>query len=157
MGRFFELFERKLLVLPINERLSVAIYIPPKTPKEDDFLIGDAVRLFAFPHFHPNVTDHRRLVSTKVGYRLYYDNSKFELYNIHRRDTFIFLNRSQNNDKAYKHVQGTANLARAREKTIAEGTNYDWRASIALGKFSFGLQQQIGRVNREGVLAAVSN
>ena len=157
MGRYFELFEKKLLVLRVNERLSIAIYIPKKIPKEDDFVIGDSVRLFAFPHFHPDITGHRRLVSTKVGYRLYYDSTKLELYNNHRRDTFVFLNRSQANDKAYKDIQGAANRARARETTIIEGINYDQRASIALGKFSSGLQQQIGRVNREGILAAVSS
>jgi RNA dependent RNA polymerase len=156
MGRCFELFERKLLVLRINERLSVVIYIPQKIHKDDDFLIEDTVRLFAFPQSHPDGTGHRRVVSTKVGYRLYYDNTKLELYNNHRSDTFVFLNRSQNDDKTYNGVQGAANRARAREATIAEGINSDWRASIALGKFSSGLQTQIGRVNREGILAAVS-
>jgi RNA dependent RNA polymerase len=156
MGRCFELFERKLLVLRINERLSIVIYIPQKIHKEDDFLIGDTVRLFAFPQSHPDETGHRRLVSTKVGYRLYYDNTKLELYNNHRRDTFVFLNHSQNDESSYKGVQGAGNRARARAATINEGINYEWRASIALGKFSSGLQRQIGRVNREGILAAVS-
>ncbi len=157
MGRYFELFEKKLLVLRVNERFSIAIYIPKKIPKEDDYLVADSVRLFAFPQSHPDMTGHRRLVSTKIGYRLYYDNSRLELYNNHRRDTFVFLNRSQNNDKAYKDIQGAANRARVREKTIVEGINYDWRASIALEKFSSDLQQHIGRVNREGILAAVSS
>jgi RNA dependent RNA polymerase len=123
MGRCFELFERKLLVLRINERLSIVIYVPQKIHKEDDFLIGDTVRLFAFPQSHPDETGHRRLVSTKVGYRLYYDNTKLELYNNHRRDTFVFLNRSQNDESSYKDVQGPANRARARAATINEGIN----------------------------------
>jgi hypothetical protein len=156
LGRSFELFGRKLLLFRLNERFSVAIYIPQKVPKEDDFRVGNSVRLFAFPHSHRDEAGHRRLVSTKSGYRLYYDDTKFELYDQHRRDTFVFLNRSQNNERAYKNVQGVASRARARQATIMEGINYDLRASIALGKFSSDIQKQVGRVNREGILAAVS-
>lgn len=156
MGRFFELFAKKLLILRVTERFSVAIYIPQKVPRQDDFLVGDSVRLFAFPQSHRDATGYRRLVSTKVGYRLYYDSNTLQLYDTHRRDTFIFLNRSQNNDETYRSVRGAVNHRRARQKTILEGINCDWRASIALNKFSSEVQTQVGRVNREGILAAVS-
>ena len=153
----FALFQRKLFVFRIGERLSVAIYIPRKIEKEEDFQVDDTVRLFAFPHTHEQVTGHRRVVSTKQNYRLYYDHSTFQLYQTHRGNTFIKFARAANDDAKYRNEEGKANKARARQETIDTGINSDWIVSIALEKFSADLRTHIGRVNKEAVLAAVSS
>ena len=152
----FSLFHRKLFVFGIGERFSVAIYIPQKIEKDEDFQVDDSVRLFAFPHTHQRLSGHRRVVPTKMNYRLYYDQSAFELYQTHRKDTFIKLARAANDDSKYRNVEGSANKARARQETINTGMNSDWIVSINLGKFSGDLATHMGRVNREPVLAAVS-
>jgi len=41
------------------------------------------------------------------------------------------------------------------KKTLDEGTNAEFRVSIALDKFSRGLQRHVGRVNRNKLSAAV--
>ena len=154
--RCFTHFQHKLFVFQIGERLSVAIYIPQKIEKDEDFQVDDAVRLFAFPHTHERVSGHRRVVRTKKNYRLYYDQSAFQLYQTHRRDTFIYFARAANDTSKYQNIQGGANRARARQETISAGINSDWVVSIALGKFSGDLATHMGRVNRESVIGAVS-
>ena len=155
--RCFVQFQHKLLVFQIGERLSVAIYIPQKIEKDDDFQVDDKIWLFAFPHTHRMISGHRRMVRTKKNYRLYYDQSTFQLYQTHRRDTFIYFARAANDLSKYQNVQGAANRARARQETISAGINSDWIVSIALGKFSGDLATHMGRVNREPVISAVSH
>ena len=157
IDRTFGAFTRKLLVLNFSERLSVAIYLPLKIEHGDDFAVGQRVRLFSFPHSQKGDRGHRRVVPTKSNSRLYYDHNKLELYEGQRRDTFVFLNRSQGDDSKYRSIQGQGERARARQATIDAGVNYDWRTSIALAKFSQDLARHIGRLNREGVSAAVSD
>ena len=153
--RTFDIFTRKLLVLQVGDRLSVAIYIPRRIEKEDDCEVGNSVRLFAFPHTHQDRGGHRRVVPTKVNYRLFYDHGRFQLYEGQRSNTFISLVRSANDESKYRNVKGAGNKARLREETIRDGINSEWRLSIALGKFSNEIATQIGRINRESISGAV--
>ena len=154
--RCFTQFQHKLFVFRVGERLSVAIYIPQKIEKDEDFKVDDTVRLFAFPHTHERVSGHRRCVSTKKNYRLYYDQGVFQLYQTHRGDTFIYFARAANDTSKYQNIQGGASRARVRQETISAGINSDWIVSINLGKFSGDLVTHVGRVNREPVIGAVS-
>ncbi|KAK2005421.1 hypothetical protein LZ32DRAFT_673508, partial [Colletotrichum eremochloae] len=45
-----EMFHRKFIVLRVDERLTIAIYIPQQIPSAKDCKIGNKARLFAFPH-----------------------------------------------------------------------------------------------------------
>jgi regulator of nonsense transcripts 1 len=135
--------------------LSIAIYFPRPIEKEEDIVVHDTVRLFAFPHSHKDKVGHRRVVPTKKNYRFYYDETVMQLYESHRSNSFVFFTKSANDDSAYRNVRGTGNKARARQKTIEDGINCDWRVSIALGKFSSQLATHIGRTNREPLTDAV--
>ncbi|ETI27931.1 hypothetical protein G647_00380 [Cladophialophora carrionii CBS 160.54] len=154
VGQTFHQFAKKLLVLRLSERLSIAIYFPRPIEKDEDNVVHDTVRLFAFPHSHKDKAGHRRAVPTKKNYRFYYDETVMQLYETHRSNSFVFFTKSANDDSAYRNVEGTGNKARARQKTIEDGINCDWRVSIALGKFSSQLATHIGRTNREPVTDA---
>ena len=79
-----------------------------------------------------------------------------QLYEAHRSNTFVFFTKSANDDHVYRNIQGKSNQNRARQKTIDDHVNCDWRVSIALGKFSADLATNVGRTNREPVTDAVS-
>ncbi|KIW73618.1 hypothetical protein PV04_01721 [Phialophora macrospora] len=149
VGQTFHQFAKKLLILRLSERLSIAIYFPQPIEKEEDAVVHDTVRLFAFPHSHKDKVGHRRAVPTKKNYRFYYDDTVMQLYESHRSNSFVFFTKSANDDSSYRNVQGSGNKARARQRTIEDGINCDWRVSIALGKFSSQLATHIGRTNRE--------
>ncbi|RWA08171.1 hypothetical protein EKO27_g6937 [Xylaria grammica] len=113
--RSLELFHKKLIILRVDERLTIALYVPKKVERSQDYLVDDHVRLFAFPHSQgPQMQSLIR--------------------------------------KSQKKYVG--DRRRQRQATLDSGQNVDFIASIALDKFSRGLQQHIGRVNRNGVLAA---
>jgi hypothetical protein len=154
--RTFDTFTRKLLVLQISDRLSVAIYVPRRIEKEAECAVDSSVRLFAFPHTHHDRGGHRRVVPTKVNYRFFYDQGSFQLYERQRSNTFIYLVRSANDDSKYRNSKGTGSKARLREETIQDGVNSEWKVSIALNKFSDEIATQIGRVNRASISGAVS-
>lgn len=155
VSKTFPQFSKKLLVLRLGERLSVAILFPRPIQKEEDCVVDGTVRLLAFPHTHKDKSGHRRGVPTKKNYRFYYDDVKMELYENHRSNTFIFFTRSACDDSGYRDVKGKNNKARARQQLIEDGVTCDWRVSIALGKFSSQLATHVGRTNREPVTDAV--
>jgi hypothetical protein len=156
VSRTLELFHRKLIIIRVNDRFTVAIYVPLKVEKQREYQVDDKLRLFAFPHSQGDETSQRRVVQTKMNYRLYCDGDVFQLYETHRRDTWVFIGRGASDESSYKTVQNTGDKRRERQKTLDSGLNHDCKVSIALQKFSKPLQNHVGRVNRNGVLAAVS-
>lgn len=156
VARALELFHRKLIIFRVDERLTVAIYVPRKIELNEESQVDDSVRLFAFTHTHDGSNMHRLVVPTKKNYRLYCDSGIFQLFERDRRNTFVYIGRSQSDDKPYRSLEGKGDRRRGRQATLEAGVNYDFRASIALDKFSRNLQRHVGRVNRNGILAAVS-
>lgn len=150
-----ELFHKKLIVLRIDTRLTIAIYIPKQVEKRQECQVDNTVRLFAFPHTQGNESFQRRAVPTKTNYRLYCDDSNFQLYESKRANTWVFLSRPGSDDSTYRNEPNEGTRRRQRQATIDEGRNHDCVASIALDKYSRGLQRHVGRVNRNGILGAV--
>lgn len=154
--RSFSQFHRKLLVLKIHNRLTVAIYIPQQIYPEEEAPVGRTVRVIAFPHTQERDNRHGCIHTTKATYRLYYDHNTFQLYEVARSNTFIWIGRPGKNDVSYRSVKGIANRARERQRSIVAGVNHDWVTSIALNRFSQHVRTQIGRVYRDGIAGAVS-
>lgn len=153
-SKALETFHRKLIILQVDERLTVAIYVPRTIETSQDSLVDDTVRLFAFPHTQGTERQSRMTLPTKMTYRLYCDERQFQLFEGQRGNTWIFINRSPSDDSSYRAAENKGDKRRQRQATIDSGTNVDFRASIALDKFSRGLQRHIGRVNRNAVTAA---
>ena len=149
-----ELFQKKLIIIQVDTRLTVAIYVPKAVEKYKECLVDDGVRLLAFPHTQGHETMYRQAVPTKINYRLYHDDSGLQLYNHQRGDTWLFINRPGKNDSAYRNIPDRGDRRRAREATVQTGLNHEFIASIALNKFSSGLAKHIGRVNRNDILGA---
>ena len=161
LGRLFEVvglamerFHRKILVLRVDTRLTIIIFIPQKIKKYTESLVDNTVRLFAFPHSQGNETMHRRAVPTKMDYRLYFDDTGFQLYEKQRSNTWIFLTKPGVDDSTYRNVEDRGDRRRSKEATMEIGLNHDCIASFALNKFSSGLAKHVGRVNRDPVIAA---
>ena len=148
------LFHKKLIIIRVDTRLTVAIYIPNIVEKYKECLVNDRVRLLAFPHSQGNEMIYRRAVPTKVDYRLYYDDNGLQLYNRQRRDTWVFINKPGKNDSHYRNIPDRGDRRRTQEATMKLGLNHEFIASIALNKFSDGLAKHIGRVNRNPIMAA---
>lgn len=155
VNQTFSQFAKKLLILRLGERLSIAIYFPRPLEKEEDSVVHATVRLFAFPHSHKDKVGHRRAVPTKKNYRFYYDDTMMQLYENHRSNTFVYFGTPGENDLSYRGVEGKNNRARARQETIDAGINSDWIVSVALQKFSAQLATQIGRTKGTPVTEAV--
>ncbi|OAP58356.1 hypothetical protein AYL99_07446 [Fonsecaea erecta] len=154
VNQTFAQFAKKLVILRLGERLSVAIYFPRPIEREEDVVVHETVRLFAFPHSHNDRVGHRRGVPTKKNYRFYYDENVMQLYENQRANTFVFFGRPPNDDRPYRNLQGKSNRDRARQKTVDQGVNCDWNVSIALAKFSAQLATHVGRTWREPVTDA---
>jgi regulator of nonsense transcripts 1 len=157
VARTLELFHRKLIVVRVDERLTLAIYVPQKINRGQESQVDDRVRLFAFPHSRGDETTHRFAVPTKMDYRLYCDGNVFQLFEKARRNSWVYIVKGGSDDSGYRSQETTGGWRRGRQATIDSGLNFDCRASIALDKFSKVLQKHIGRVNRNGILGAVSN
>jgi hypothetical protein len=157
VSRALELFHRKLIVVRVDERLTLAIYVPQKIERHEECQVDDRVRLFAFPHSQGDATSHRRALPTKANYRLYCDSNVFQLFERQRNNSWVYIVKGASDDSSYRSQETTGGRRRGRQVTIDSGLNFDCRASIALDKFSRGLQRHIGRVNRNGILGAVSN
>ncbi|KAK8030302.1 hypothetical protein PG990_000036 [Apiospora arundinis] len=153
-AKTLELFHKKLIVLQVDERLSLAIYVPQKIEKSQDCLVNDSVRVFAFPQSKESGTSSRLSLPTKMNYRLYCDENLFQLFEGQRANTWIFIGHRASDDTAYRNTEDRGERRRQRQATLDAGQNFDCRVSVALNKFSQGLQRHIGRVNRNGVLAA---
>ncbi|EAQ87610.1 hypothetical protein CHGG_04229 [Chaetomium globosum CBS 148.51] len=148
------LFHRKLLVLRVDERLTLAIYVPRIIELAQDSLVDDTVRLFAFPHTQGTETQSRMSLPTKMTYQLYCDVGAFQLFEGQRANTWIYIARGRSDDSSYRNTENVSDRRRQRQETIDSGKNFDYRVSIALNKFSSGLQRHVGRVNRNGLSAA---
>jgi regulator of nonsense transcripts 1 len=155
--RNLELFHKKLIVFRSNERLTVAMYVPQKITPADDFVVGNKVRLFAFPHSQGRETQSRLSLPTKKEYRLYCDENTLQLFQGDRRDTWVYIFRGGSNDSSYRNASREKDHRKARQESLDNGTNFDYRASINLGKFSRNLQSHIGRLWRQGISDAVSS
>ena len=156
MLQVLETFHKKLIVLSVDERLTVAIYIPKIIERASEVQVNTSVRFFAFPHSQGLQSPNYKVLPTKVNYRLFYDEQVFQLYERQRSNTWVFLRRPQADDSFYRSEKNQGDKRRARERTVRDGTNHDCKASIALDKVSRGLQQHIGKVQQNGVLGAVS-
>ncbi|PON22462.1 hypothetical protein TGAM01_v208743 [Trichoderma gamsii] len=149
--RNLELFHKKMIIFRPNERLTVAMYVPQKITPADDFVVGSKVRLFAFPHSQGRETQSRLSLPTKKEYRLFCDHSTLQLFEGQRRDTWIYIGRGGSNDSSYRNAPTEKDRRKARQDSLDNGTNFDFRASIALNKFSKNLQSHVGRINRQGI------
>ena len=157
MEKTFPHVVRKLLVLRIHDRLTVALYLPKTMQPSDEFPLGNAGRLFAIPHQKYELRKPRIVVPTKHNARFIYHHGGFQLFDGTRGNTFVFFTSGPKDDSEYRNVEGQGRKARARDLTIQSGINHEWRASIALNKFSQSLATHIGRLHREGIVDAVSN
>jgi hypothetical protein len=154
-AKALELFHRKLIVFRADERLTFAMYVPKKLEKARDSKVDESVRLFAFPHSQGRESQSRLILPTKVNYHLYYDDNTFQLYEGHRANSWVFITRGASDDSSYRNLEGVRSRRQARQTTLDDGTNFDFRTSVALDKFSSRLKSHIGRVWRNGVLGAV--
>ena len=153
--RLLEDFHKKLIFLRVDERLTLAIYVPKQIQKGRDCQVDDTVRLFAFPHSQESKESHRCVVPTKKTYRLYCDENAFQLYQGQRGNTWILIKRPGSDTSTYKNLQNQGDARRQRQATLDLGINHDFVTSVALDKFSRGLQTHIGKVNRNPVMDAV--
>ena len=153
-GKVLEQFHRKFIVINISERLSIAMYVPRPLEKYQENVVDNVIRLISFPHSQGEETAYRLAVPTKTDYRLYFDDSGFQLYEKQRADTWIFFTRPGSDDASYKAASSERERRKWRQVTLEKGLNSDFIISIALGKFSSGLAKHIGRVNRNAVLGA---
>ncbi|TFB03406.1 putative RNA-dependent RNA polymerase 1 [Trichoderma ghanense] len=149
-----ELFHKKMIVFRPDDRLTLAMYVPQKITPADDFKVGNQVRLFAFPHSQGRETQSRLSLPTKKEYRLFCDENRLQLFDGNVRNTWVFIGRGGSNDSSYRNAAREQDRRKARQESLANGTNFDYRASIALDKFSRNLQTHIGRLQRQGILAA---
>jgi len=154
ISKVMDTFHRKLIVLRVDERLVVAIYVPRKIETANDCLVDDAVRVFAFPNTQGTETQSRVALPTKMTYRLYCDERTFQLFQDQRANTWIYLGRAPSDDSSYRSIENAGDRRRQRQATVEAGTNFDVQVSIALDKFSRNLQRHVGRVNRNAISAA---
>ena len=148
-------FHKKLIILQVDERLTLGIYVPKKIQRARDCEVDDTVRLFAFPQSLESKQSHRCVVPTKKTYRLYCDERSFQLYQGRRGNTWIQIKRPGSDNATYRSLQNQGDRRRQRQETVDVGINSDFVTSVALDKFSRGLQTHIGRVRGNPVLAAV--
>ncbi|KAI4088352.1 MAG: hypothetical protein LQ344_006137 [Seirophora lacunosa] len=153
-GKAMEMFHRKLLVLRVDSRLTIAIYIPLKITKYQETVIDGSARLLSFPHSQVAGATYRQTLPTTKGYRLYFSSLGLQLYNQQRRDTWVFLNKPGQEDAPYRAIEDVGDRRRVKHSTIETGINSDLVASVALNKFSSGLQKHVGRVNRNPIAGA---
>ncbi|KAF9697067.1 hypothetical protein EKO04_005137 [Ascochyta lentis] len=159
MGRFLpvvcrslEAFHKKLIVLHINERLSMAIYVPHKIVSASEVTVDSDVRVFVFPHTQGVHSANYRVMPTKTNYRLYCDEQVFQLYQQKKSNTWIFLRSPKGDDALYRALPSVGDRRRVRERTVRQQINSDCKASVALDKIGRDVQNHIGKVQGEGVL-----
>lgn len=93
-----ELFDRKLIVYRVDERLTLGIYVPMKLEKAEDSRVDDKVRLLAFSYSQGEETTSRLMLPSKENYQLYYDDSSFQLYENQIANTWVFIGRGASDD-----------------------------------------------------------
>lgn len=154
--RTLELFHKKLIVIQPDERLLIVIYVPNKLPKASEAHDGTAVRVFALPQLQGSDSAVYRVVPTNTNYRLFYDESTFQLCDGKRSNTFVFLTRGQMDVSSLSNIKNKGDRRKKKQATIDDSINFDCRASIAVDKISQDIQRHVGKVQRAGILAAVS-
>lgn len=154
MGRSLEDFHRKLIVIKVTNRLTLAIYVPKPLLKYQECVVDSTVRLFSFPHSQEETVTYRRSLPTLIDYRLYFDDSGLQLYQTKRQDTWIFIRRPGIDDSSFRAIEDRGDKRRVKHATIEMGINSDMIISVALGKFSSSLARHMGRVNREPIIGA---
>lgn len=105
MSSAIELFHRKFIVLRVTNRLTIGIYIPKPLLKHQECVVNESVRLFSFPHSQEDMVTYRRSLPTLVNYRLYFDETGFQLYRTQRGDTWIFINRPGTDDSTFRSIE----------------------------------------------------
>lgn len=155
LSRTMELFHKKLIVIQIDERLSLAIYVTKRIERHAECQVDDTVRVFAFPHSQGTSSARYRVMPTKVNYRLFCDGSVFQLYNTKRGDTWIFLTHGPSDESSYRNMDSEGDRRRQKQKTVDKGLNMECRASVALNKIGKDIQNHAGRINRHGIQGAV--
>ncbi|KAI4699631.1 hypothetical protein J4E81_004658 [Alternaria sp. BMP 2799] len=124
VSQALEIFHKKLIILTVDERLSVAIYVSKKIERASEVQVDTGVVVFAFPHSQGLHSPNYKMLPTKAD------------------------------DSLYRNEKNKGDKRRARETTVRDGVNFDCKASIALDKVGRGLQQHIGKVQQNGVLGA---
>ena len=155
-ARLLSDFHKKLIVLKVDDRLTLAIYVPRRIQKARDCCVDDIVRLFAFPKSYEGNALHGSVVPTKKTYRLYCDDQSLQLYQGQRRNTWVFIAKPGSDKSSYQNIQNQGDKRRKRQETVDTGVNQGFVLSVALDKFSKQLQTHVGRVNRHPIMAAVS-
>ena len=156
LSQAIELFHKKLVVLQIDERLAIAIYIPQQLERQKECLVDTSVRVFAMPRSQGSHSPQYRVTPTKVNYRLYCDSSTFQLYQSKRRFTWISLKHGPQDDSSYRHIESVGDRRRQQQATINAKVNYECQASIALEKISGDIRRHMGSVKGQGILGSVS-
>ncbi|KAH6203534.1 RNA-directed RNA polymerase [Parastagonospora nodorum] len=161
MGRFLpvvcqalEVFHKKLIIMSINDRFSMAIYLPHIIARATEVTVDTNVRVFVFPHTQGSQSSNYRVTPTKVNYRLYCDEHVFQLYQRTRGNTWLFLRGSTGDDALYRAMPSIGDMRRMREKTLLQQVNVDCLASVALDKISRDVQTHFGKVNRDAIQGA---
>lgn len=129
ISKALELFEKKFIVFKVDDFLRVGIYIPRKLLRNEELFIGesrDSVKLFAF-------VESGSLFKTWTNkeYKLYFDGNMIQLYDKHRRNTFIWLGLQTGG------------------KFPAKNADTEFKVSIALQKFSGHLQKSRSKVTKQ--------
>ena len=117
-------FTRKLLIIDVQDRLKIAVLISERLePERGETVVDDSITAFSF---RPGNSSSGRRMQTRVGYRLSWDGTVFQLFNTTRGATFIFFKKPE---------------------TASQGPL--GRISIALDRFSATLAKNVGRVYRD--------
>lgn len=163
MGRFIstlcrtlEDFHKKIIVMSVDERLTLAIYVPQKVERSSEVQVDTSARVFALLRSQGLQAPAYRVMPTKKNYRLYCDDNTLQLYESKRANTWVFLTRSRFNDASFRNEPNKGEKRRQKEETVTQGINSDCRISVALQKISGDIQKHVGRLNRATVLGAVS-
>ncbi|EME78058.1 uncharacterized protein MYCFIDRAFT_145022 [Pseudocercospora fijiensis CIRAD86] len=152
--RALDVFHKKLVILRADERLTLMIYVPQKIARASEVQVDASVRVFAIPRSSDTGMTPYKVMPTKVNYRLYCDDTVFQLYETKRANTFVFLTKGPVDTSSYRDTNTMGERRRQKQKTLDEGLNFDCRASVALQKISAQVQKHVGRMNRAGILAA---
>ncbi|KXT15516.1 hypothetical protein AC579_3380 [Pseudocercospora musae] len=152
--RALDVFHKKLIVLRADERLTLMIYVPQKIPRASEVQVDASVRVFAIPRSSDTESPSCKVMPTKATYRLYCDDTVFQLYESKRANTFVFLTKGPLDSSSYRDTTVRAEQRRQKQQTLDDGINFECRASIALQKISAQVAKHVGRLNRAGIIAA---
>lgn len=149
------LFHKKLILIRVDQRLVIAVLIPIKIAKATETHVSSNVRVLALPQSNGVDSLLYRARVTTSHYRLYCDEASFQLYDGKRQNTFIWLKQRQAEEFS---LTSKKKISSSRTRYVIEDNSVasECMASIALDKLSQNIQRHVGRVNRTGILAAVS-